>query len=68
MDYNWVILSKSGHFKNFELNTLSDRVFSEDSEYIKIICIGCTELKLWLFKRYSSVGYKYNIIHAYSFF
>ncbi len=40
MDCEWVKLSKLGCFTNFELNMLSDRVFSEESENLKIISIG----------------------------
>ena len=46
----WGILSKLGYSEIFELNTVSDRVFCELSEYLKIIEIGQTEQKLWSVK------------------
>ena len=47
--YKWMILSKSGHFENIELNIPPNRVFCGLSEYLKIICIGWIEHKLWTF-------------------
>ena len=46
MNYKWVILSKLGHFKHFELKTLFYRVFYGLSEYQKNIEIGQIKLKL----------------------
>ncbi len=46
VDYKWVKLSKSGRFKNFELNTSSYRVFYGLSEKNKIIGIEQIKLKL----------------------
>ncbi len=50
MDYKWVKLPKLDHFKIFELNILSCRVFYGLSECVKIIAIGQSEHKLWPFK------------------
>ncbi len=46
MDYKWVVLSKLSHFKLFEQNASSDRVFDGVLENHKIIEIEQTELKL----------------------
>ena len=46
MDYKWVILSKLGRFKHYELNTKSYRVFNGLSEYCKIIELRQIKLKL----------------------
>ena len=45
-NYKWVILSKLGHFKHFELKTLFYRVFYGLSKYQKNIEIGQIKLKL----------------------
>ncbi len=50
MGYRWVILSKLGCFKSFELNIPSCRVFYGLSENHKIIRFGQTVFKLWPLK------------------
>ncbi len=46
MDYKWVKMPNLGHFKIFQLNTWSCRVFNGLSENHKKFEIGQPELKL----------------------